>query len=297
MRSVPKGALLVIAFCSICFGADARRKDHHSVPDKATPELAESSELPKFKSGDELHDKRLVAQDRGMHTKPGHGPRDRLAPTAPLVAATSLDPGLLTHSAIVVLQLVLVLVVARMGEYRHAASALALIFSIEALAYLILGGASLSVALMIAISVVFTINPIEDSDRLFKLHMGTVPILCVLWLGAVGILTQTDLIRALYGTDSLRPYHLVVMFLGSVYLCTALERSGFLHTAAVKVVSKYGRSPWGLFWALACFSGMLTVLIPGISRPASSPAVLPRASPLSLCWRDVFALTASPMHR
>jgi len=52
------------------------------------------------------------------------------------------------------------------------------------------------------------------------------------------------------------------MFLGSVYLCTALERSGFLHTAAVKVVEKYGRSPWGLFWALGCFSATLTVLIP-----------------------------------
>ena len=52
------------------------------------------------------------------------------------------------------------------------------------------------------------------------------------------------------------------MFLGSVYLCTALERSGFLHTAALKVVDKYGRSPWGLFWALAVFSGTMTVLIP-----------------------------------
>ena len=52
------------------------------------------------------------------------------------------------------------------------------------------------------------------------------------------------------------------MFLGSVYLCTALERSGFLHTAALRVVEKYGRSPWGLFWALGIFSGTLTVLIP-----------------------------------
>ena len=45
-------------------------------------------------------------------------------------------------------------------------------------------------------------------------------------------------------------------------LCTALERSGFLHTAAIRVVNKYGRSPWGLFWALGIFSGCLTVLIP-----------------------------------
>ena len=28
------------------------------------------------------------------------------------------------------------------------------------------------------------------------------------------------------------------------------------------MVTKYGRSPWGLFWALGCFSATLTVLIP-----------------------------------
>ena len=59
--------------------------------------------------------------------------------------------------------------------------------------------------------------------------MGTAPVLCVGWLWAVDILSLADLERSLYGTPSLRPYHLVVMFLGSVYLCTALERSGFLH--------------------------------------------------------------------
>jgi len=28
------------------------------------------------------------------------------------------------------------------------------------------------------------------------------------------------------------------------------------------VVQRFGRSPWGLFWALGCFSATLTVLIP-----------------------------------
>ena len=31
---------------------------------------------------------------------------------------------------------------------------------------------------------------------------------------------------------------------------------------AHKFVDKYGRSPWGLFWALGCFSGVMTVVIP-----------------------------------
>ena len=74
-----------------------------------------------------------------------------------------------------------------------------------------------------------TINPLPGRDGVPGLHMGTAPVLCVGWLWAVGILSLADLERSLYGTPSLRPYHLVVMFLGSVYLCTALERSGFVH--------------------------------------------------------------------
>lgn len=132
----------------------------------------------------------------------------------------------------------------------------------EAAAQLLVPLPQASVTVMTIISVLFTINPVLGASRLSALHMGSVPPLCVLWLIAVGILSYEDVARSLYGTDSLRPYHLVVMFLGSVYLCTALERSGFLHTAAVKVVQRYGRSPWGLFWALGCFSAMLTVLIP-----------------------------------
>ena len=75
---------------------------------------------------------------------------------------------------------------------------------------------------MILAAVLFTINPVEEAGRPLGLNMGTVPLVCVLWLCVVGVITQTDLVRGLYGTVSLRPYHLIVMFTGSVYLCTTL---------------------------------------------------------------------------
>ena len=148
------------------------------------------------------------------------------------------------------------------AAHSQSLGALGLVLIIEAAAHLLVPQPMLSVSVMTLVSVVFTISPVSGPSRLSALHMGSVPPIAVLWLVAVGVLSYEDVVRALYGTDSLRPYHLVVMFLGSVYLCTALERSGFLHTAAVKVVEKYGRSPWGLFWALGCFSATLTVLIP-----------------------------------
>ncbi|KAL1498452.1 hypothetical protein AB1Y20_013777 [Prymnesium parvum] len=151
------------------------------------------------------------------------------------------------------------------APYMRALAGLGLVGGGESLAHFVIPVPWLSVGLVIMVSVLFTINPVTpspSSKAAVPLNMGTVPLFAVLWLVLVRILDWSDFVRALYGTDSLRPYHLVVMFLGSVYLCTALERSGFLHTAAVKVVSKYGRSPWGLFWALGCFSATLTVLIP-----------------------------------
>lgn len=148
------------------------------------------------------------------------------------------------------------------AAFKQATMVLVAVLALEGVANLLVPLPYMSVGLTIAIAVLFTINPVDGAAPMPGLHMGTVPPLCVAWLAAVGLMSPADLLRSLYGTPSLRPYHLVVMFLGSVYLCTALERSGFLHTAATKVVHRYGRSPWGLFWALGCFSACLTVLIP-----------------------------------
>ncbi len=146
--------------------------------------------------------------------------------------------------------------------FRASLTALGFVYAAEAIMHLLLPAPALSVGMMIFASVVFTINPVEHPSHSLALSMGTVPATSVIWLGLTRLLGPSDLARSLYGSETLRPYHLVVMFLGSVYLCTALERSGFLHTAALRVVERYGRSPWGLFWALGIFSGMLTVLIP-----------------------------------
>lgn len=150
----------------------------------------------------------------------------------------------------------------RRSKYTRCLVALGLVFALEWAAHLLAPLAHVSAGVMILASVLFTINPVEEAGRPLALSMGTVPLACILWLCGVGVISQADVVRGLYGSVSLRPYHLLVMFTGSVYLCTALERSGFLHACAHKFVDRYGRSPWGLFWALGCFSGVMTVVIP-----------------------------------
>ena len=234
--------LLVFAATCLCEPADARRRAPNSL---------------------------MVEQSAGAKHANKHAAATAAAAAAKVATPTPSDPGsagqfahgflAVIHGALLLYCMLLGSSADRPAAFRRACASIAAIFLLEAAAHALSPLPHVSVGVMIFVAVVFTINPIEDEARPIGLHMGSVPPLCVLWLGATSVMSYADLARALYGTDTLRPYHLIVMFLGSVYLCTALERSGFLHTAALRVVERYGRSPWGLFWALGCFSATLTV--------------------------------------
>ena len=228
--------------------------------------------------GEKRAERAIPGEDKSTHNKLGERHEAHVAKLkaakALSAAATSggSEPtsfGVAAHAVFVVAALGFVLYILR-GEnladpdqaFSRSCQALGGVGVGGLLAHLAAPAPHLSVDLVVCVAVLFTINPVVHPTRTLALSMGTVPMGCVLWLRGIGVLTDADCARALYGTETLRPYHLVVMFLGSVYLCTALERSGFLHTAATRVVERFGRSPWGLFWALGCFSAMLTVLIP-----------------------------------
>ena len=95
-------------------------------------------------------------------------------------------------------------------KYVRCLGALGLVCAIEWAAHSMAPLPHVSASVMILVAVLFTINPVEEAGRMVGLHMGTVPLVCVLWLCVVGVLSQADLVKALYGTESLRPYHVVV---------------------------------------------------------------------------------------
>lgn len=277
-------ALVLLLVCAgVCVDGEAKRKekldkaDKYDKPDKekkGTLSSPNSKQTHEGKSAGSLqHGKgshEHVAKERhpAVPVTPSTSPA---TPSSPPRAGTAVT---VAHAlAVLILLCALLTTLFTDGEvlgrgvptHRRALLMLTSMMAFEAALHFFVPVPWLTVSLVIVVSVLFTINPVmapTDSGCMPSLNMGTVPFAAVVWLGAVGVLSWADFVRALYGSDTLRPYHLVVMFLGSVYLCTALERSGFLHTAAVKVVTRYGRSPWGLFWALGCFSATLTVLIP-----------------------------------
>ena len=262
MRSRLLAILLLTACLSLAVDVDAKRKDKPPTEKKVTPTASKPHDgKAEFAAGkpQKGHD---AKPDKGHDVKPGHDAKsdkrlhERLSPPPPPPPPLLPPPGAsgavtLAHSVATLLQLG-ALLYACFVDASHSRSLIALgaVTLIESVVHLVLPVPWVSISMVITVSVLFTINPVsvpKSSPFPLPLHMGTVPFLAVLWLGAVRILSWSDFVRALYGTETLRPYHLVVMFLGSVYLCTALERSGFLHTAAVKVVTRYGRSPWGAF--------------------------------------------------
>ena len=195
---------------------DARRRNHSGVSEK---HMAEKHVAEKH-----------VAKP---HSAKSHGtaqPAASVAAEDPAAAGGAASSAgkylhtllLLVHVALLFYSLHAAASPDKPAAFRRALGAIVIAFTFEGVVHLLMPQPHLSVGVMIAFSVVFTISPLEDDGRPFGLNMGTVPPLCVLWLGASRILSYNDLVRSLYGSDSLRPYHLVVMFLGSVYLCTAL---------------------------------------------------------------------------
>ena len=253
-------ALLLAATC--CGEADARKRDQPLTLGVEQHKNKKEHHQPGGPSGARTQQPQQSQQQKKAAAAAAQK-QQQPAPSDP-VSAGQFAHGFLAvvHAALLIYCMLLSSSADRPAAFQRASASLCAIYVLEALAHALSPLPHLSVGVMIFVAVIFTISPIEDSARPMGLHMGSVPPLCVLWLGATRVMSYNDIVRALYGSDSLRPYHLIVMFLGSVYLCTALERSGFLHTAASKVVEKYGRSPWGLFWALGCFSATLTVLIP-----------------------------------
>ena len=71
----------------------------------------------------------------------------------------------------------------RRPKYTRCLVALGLVFALEWAAHLLAPLPHVSAGVMILAAVFFTINPVEEAGRPLGLNMGTVPLVCVLWLG------------------------------------------------------------------------------------------------------------------
>lgn len=100
---------------------------------------------------------------------------------------------------------------------------------------------------------------------------STVAFLTLAYLGGHDVLGA-----ALWGTPGipLVPYHCIVMFFGSAYLCISLEQTGLLRVVASSLVARFAGSPKFLFVLITLLAGILTVFLPDdVVTMAMAPAV------------------------
>jgi len=232
------GFLLLSALALACAG------DAHAHPQKSAATLDPQKQPTAAKAAKQVEHAKVEhkssASQKERELKQKHAPVVQPAAAAPVASYTLLERLhiLLAGAELLVMFYYLLAPTGGAGDegatssskYYRCLTVLLLIFVVEAIASAAVPMAHVTASVGIFLAVLFTINPVEEAGRLFNLNMGWVPVLCVAWLAAIGLLSREDIYRSLYGTDALRPYHLVVMFTGSVYLCTSLERSGFLHS-------------------------------------------------------------------
>eukprot|EP00746_Dinoflagellata_sp_MGD_P092723 gnl/MRDRNA2_/MRDRNA2_36678_c0_seq1.p1 gnl/MRDRNA2_/MRDRNA2_36678_c0~~gnl/MRDRNA2_/MRDRNA2_36678_c0_seq1.p1 ORF type:complete len:577 (+),score=72.64 gnl/MRDRNA2_/MRDRNA2_36678_c0_seq1:164-1894(+) len=119
----------------------------------------------------------------------------------------------------------------------------------------------------VGISVMFTLRPVRVAffeTWVLSFNMGTAPWLCILWQICVTAMHGNVVVDGILGDDDggIRPWTVLVTFVGAVYLCMSLEMTGCLVACAHAIANRFSHSPPMLFLCICCLAACMTVLIP-----------------------------------
>uniref|UniRef100_A0A0G4GXK1 Protein kinase domain-containing protein n=1 Tax=Chromera velia CCMP2878 TaxID=1169474 RepID=A0A0G4GXK1_9ALVE len=113
------------------------------------------------------------------------------------------------------------------------------------------------------------------------------PVVGVVVLVLTGVLRPVDVLGGLRGEDGLRPYGIVVIFLGTAFLCSSLDATGGLAWLAIRLLSLAGDSRRSIFFLVAALAGLLTVA-------TSNDVVILTLTPIILYVSRASGLPAEP---
>ena len=125
---------------------------------------------------------------------------------------------------------------------------------ISALAWLILA--------IFGLIIVCIIHPIKfnlRSGKKLELDYAFAPILGILLLFILGIVPGKTLIAGIVGTETIKPYSILILFFALAFLCIALDLTGFFAFLALRAAKNSGGSGVRLFNAFYLLSSFLTM--------------------------------------
>ncbi|KAJ7198822.1 hypothetical protein GGX14DRAFT_468986 [Mycena pura] len=138
-------------------------------------------------------------------------------------------------------------------------------------------GSSIATLVIFVFSIAFVIHPLSIPIRLphighkhIQLNLTTAPILAIAILWAAQCLGPSQIRDGIVGTDGVKPYNILLLFISLAYMAITVDITGVLQAAAFWVSNKGGSNGWKLYiyfylmlTALSVFLGNDPVILSG----------------------------------
>ncbi|MEM3014333.1 MAG: ArsB/NhaD family transporter [Candidatus Bathyarchaeia archaeon] len=99
----------------------------------------------------------------------------------------------------------------------------------------------------------------HNNGHQIKIDYGTAPLLGIFILLASSSINTTTIVNGILGTNSVRPYEILILFMALAYICVSLDLTGFFAYIALHIARAAGNSGRKLFFYFFLLSGFLTV--------------------------------------
>ena len=128
-----------------------------------------------------------------------------------------------------------------------------------------ISGYAIATLVVFIISNFFVISPVSiptprPMPRI-SINLVTSPILAIAFLWAAQCVDLAVIRDGIVGTEGVKPYSIVILFLSLAYMAITLDITGILRAAACWVINKGGCNGWKLYFYFYVMTTLLSVLL------------------------------------
>jgi Na+/H+ antiporter NhaD/arsenite permease-like protein len=121
-----------------------------------------------------------------------------------------------------------------------------------------LAGRPIATLVLFILSMIFVIRPISIGRVPVNFLTAPIVIIAILW--AAGCLGPKEIRDGIVGTEGIKPYNILLLFLSLAYMAISLDFTGVLQSAAFAVANKggaSGRKTYAMFYIMLLFLGII----------------------------------------
>ncbi|KDQ12575.1 hypothetical protein BOTBODRAFT_34306 [Botryobasidium botryosum FD-172 SS1] len=130
-----------------------------------------------------------------------------------------------------------------------------------------ISGSAIATLVLFIISIFFVIVPVSIPLRRFgfplnlPINLSTAPIIAIAVLWAAQCIGATQIRDGIVGTDGIKPYNILILFMSLAYMAITLDVTGILQAAAFWVSNRGGSNGWKLYFYFYVMLTLLSVIL------------------------------------